>query len=93
MTIFEKYLNYFITRPLLKFKLNRVGYKFRFGYSSNLECAESFSFGDSFYSGPYGYFSSNKDTPVIIGSYVMFGPYCKIIGGNHNISWINGVME
>jgi hypothetical protein len=37
-------------------------------------------------------FFSNKETPVVIGSDVMFGPYCKVIGGNHDIDWANGTM-
>lgn len=92
MIFLNKVINRFFTRPLLKSRLNRCGTNFRIGYSSNLECPESFSIADNFFSGPYSYLSSNKETPVIIGSNVMLGPDCKIIGGNHNTSWPDGPM-
>ncbi len=92
MIFIKKILNRLVIRPWLRANLNSVGNNFRFGYSSNMECPKSFSVGDDFFSGPYTYFSSNKDTMISIGSKVMFGPYCKVIGGNHNISWVDGQM-
>lgn len=90
--LLRKIFNVLFVRPILKSKLESVGDNFRFGYSSNLESPQSFSIGDNFFSGPYGYFSSNKDTRITIGSNVMFGPYCKVIGGNHNTTWPYGPM-
>jgi acetyltransferase-like isoleucine patch superfamily enzyme len=69
-----------------------VGKDFRIGFGSTLKPACAFSIGNNFFSGPYGYFSSNKETAITIGSDVMFGPHCKVIGGNHNTSWPGGPM-
>lgn len=92
MSILKKIINRVLTRPLLKRSLQGVGKNFRMGYSGEINCPNSFLFGHNFFSGPHCYFSSNKDTPIIIGSDVMFGPDCKIIGGNHNIDWDEGRM-
>jgi acetyltransferase-like isoleucine patch superfamily enzyme len=89
---FNKILNRIWYRNYLRRRLRSVGRNFRFGYGGNLECPQSYVIGHNFFSGPYGYFSTNKDTVVVIGDDVMFGPYCKIIGGNHNINWSGGRM-
>ena len=39
--------------------------------------------GDDFYCGPNFYYSSNKFSSVTIGDGVMFGPFVRIISGNH----------
>jgi len=35
---------------------------------------------------------TNKFSPVKIGADVMFGPYCKIIGGNHDYTYSKGPL-
>lgn len=80
-------LNKLVFRPLIKFQLHKVGTNFKMGYSSEILNTQFFTFGDNFYSGPYGYFVTNKNNPVVIGDCVMFGPFCKIIGGNHDTSY------
>ncbi|MEL0651807.1 acyltransferase [Algibacter sp. TI.3.09] len=82
-----KLLNKFVNRPLLKFRLKACGKNFRIGYSSELKNPKNFTFEDNFFSGPYGYFVTNEFIPVKIGNHVMFGPFCKIFGGNHNIKY------
>lgn len=79
--------NKYIYRPVTKLLLGKCGLNFKLGYSSELLNPKYFEIGDNFYSGPYGYFVTNKNNPVQIGNSVMFGPYCKIIGGNHNKSY------
>jgi acetyltransferase-like isoleucine patch superfamily enzyme len=64
-----------------------MGKKFRIGYNSVILKPQHFTIGDFFYSGPYSFFSTNEYNPVIIGDYVMFGPFCAIQGGNHDISF------
>jgi len=76
--------NKFIYRNIIKARLKQVGCNFKLGYSSELINPKYFSIGDNFYSGPYGYFVTNKNNPVEIGNAVMFGPGCKILGGNHD---------
>lgn len=87
-----KILNFLISRPILKSRLKSVGNNFKFGYMSELRNPQYFSIGHNFYSGPYGYFVTNKHIPVFIGNNVMFGPFCKIFGGNHNIKFTEGHM-
>lgn len=71
-------------RPFLKRRLKLVGVNFKFGYSSELINPHLFEIGSNFFCGPYTYFVTGKNHPVTIGNYVMFGPFCKIIGGNHD---------
>jgi maltose O-acetyltransferase len=85
--LFQKITNRFIYRPFLKIKLKKVGANFRIGYCSEIKNPSYFSFGDNFYSGPFSYFGTNKNNPVFIGDYVMFGPRCIIQGGNHDIEY------
>ncbi len=92
LVFLKKINNRLIYLPYLKSKLNQSGRNFRFGYGGVVNCPSSFSFGNDFFCGPWAYFSSNKKTKIIIGDKVMFGPYCKIIGGNHNIEWNGGAM-
>ena len=89
----RKIFNRFFYRPYLRRKLCYAGSNFRLGYSGIINCPESFSIGENFFTGPFAYFSSNKDTAISIGSDVMFGPSCKVIGGNHNITWVGGSMS
>ncbi|SHI94556.1 acyltransferase [Aquimarina spongiae] len=79
--------NIFIYRPYLKWKLNFCGKNFKFGYASELRNPQFFRIGDNFYSGPYGYFVTNKYIPVEIGNHIMFGPFCKIFGGDHDLEY------
>lgn len=79
--------NKFIYRNLIKARLKKVGRNFKLGYSSELLNPQCFTVGDNFYSGPYGYFVTNRNNPVEIGNAVMFGPGCKILGGNHDPSY------
>jgi len=57
----------------MKMKLQHVGKNFRLGYHSEILNPEFFSIEDNFFSGPFGYFATNKNNPVYIGKYVMFG--------------------
>lgn len=92
----EKYLlillNRLATRPLTKMSLRRAGKRFKLAYGSILNNAENIVIGDDFYAGPFFYSSTSKDALIRIGSKVMFGPGCKVIGGNHNIGWDQGHM-
>ena len=85
--ITQKILNKFIYRPLLKRKLKKVGDNFRLGYFSEILNPQYFEFGHSFYCGPFSFFGTNKNNPVKIGNYVMFGPRCIIQGGNHDATY------
>jgi acetyltransferase-like isoleucine patch superfamily enzyme len=85
--IIYKILNILINRPMLRFKLAKCGKNFKFGYHSELRNPSYFSIGENFFSGPYGYFVTNKHIPVSIGDHVMFGPYCKIFGGDHDLQY------
>ena len=85
--IFHKILNKFVYRPFLKIKLKKVGNDFRLGYLSEILNPQYFEFGDNFYCGPFAFFGTNKNYPVIIGNYVMFGPRCIIQGGNHDTAY------
>jgi acetyltransferase-like isoleucine patch superfamily enzyme len=86
-TIIYKIYNILFNRPLLKLKLKKCGKNFKFGYRSELKNAQFFSIGDNFFSGPYGYFVTNKFIPVEIGNDVMFGPFCKMFGGDHDLKY------
>ena len=80
----QKIINKFLYRPYVKRKLKSVGKNFRLGFYSEILNPSSFTIGDNFYSGPFSYFGTNKNNPVFIGDYVMFGPRCIIQGGNHD---------
>lgn len=73
--------NKLIYRNIISKKLNKVGNNFKLGYSSEVVNPEYFSIGDNFFTGPKAFFSTNKN------NHVMFGPDCKIIGGNHDIEF------
>lgn len=83
----HRVINVIFNRPFVKLKLKRVGSNFKFGYASEIKNPQYFSVGDNFYSGPYGYFVTNKYIPVSIGDDIMFGPFCKIFGGDHDIKF------
>lgn len=85
--IFDKLYNKFVYRPYLKCKLKYVGKEFKFGYCSEFLNPQFFTIGDFFYCGPFAYFGTNKNNPVVIGDYVMFGPKCIIQGGNHDVNF------
>lgn len=87
--ILYKLLNVFFNRPILKFKLKNCGNNFKIGYKSELKNPQYFTIGSNFFSGPYGYFVTNKHIPVIIGNHVMFGPFCKIFGGDHDMEYLD----
>jgi acetyltransferase-like isoleucine patch superfamily enzyme len=80
-------INILFNRPLIKMRLKKVGSNFKFGYRSEILNPLFFSIGDNFYSGPYGYFVTNKHIPVFIGNDIMFGPFCKIFGGDHDLKF------
>ena len=84
---FYKIINIIFNRTYLKYKLKKCGSNFKYGYHSELINPQYFSIGNDFFSGPYGYFTTNEYILVIIGDDVMFGPYCKIFGGNHDIKY------
>lgn len=83
-----KIINIIVNRPFLRFKLNDCGRNFKLGYRSELRNPQYFSIGDNFFSGPYGYFVTNRHIPVNIGDNIMFGPFCKIFGGDHDLKYI-----
>ena len=85
--IIYRLINILFNRPVLKMKLAKVGTNFKFGYRSEIRNPQYFTFGNNFYSGPYGYFVTNKYIPVIIGDDIMFGPFCKIFGGDHDLGY------
>lgn len=86
-TLIFKIINIIVNRPLLRSKLNKCGKNFKIGYRTELRNPEYFSIGDNFFSGPYGYFVTNKYIPVVIGNDIMFGPFCKIFGGDHDLKY------
>jgi|SRR5690554_1644785 len=76
--IFEKLFNRYIYRKIVSKKLKQVGCNFKLGYFSELLNPQYFTIGNHFYSGPFSFFGTNKNNPVEIGDYVMFGPRCII---------------
>lgn len=93
MKLLSLIYNRLFYRPILRCRLGRVGESFRFGYSSELINPQFFHIGRNFFSGPYGYYSTNEYGRVTIGDNVMFGPRCMIIGGNHDYRWTQGHMS
>lgn len=85
--LFQRLFNLLVYRPWLRRRLARVGANFRLGRSSTLLNPACFSIGHHFFSGPFSYFGTNSNNPVVIGDYVMFGPGCTIQGGNHDIGY------
>jgi acetyltransferase-like isoleucine patch superfamily enzyme len=92
MNLLAVLYNKLVYRPWLRCRLHRVGKGFRIGYSSELRRPHLFNIGDNFFTGPHCYFASNAFSPVTIGADVMLGPYCKIIGGNHDSAYTKGVL-
>ncbi|WP_299244495.1 acyltransferase [uncultured Aquimarina sp.] len=86
-SIIFRIINILINRPFWRIRLKKCGRNFKIGYSSELKNPQFFSIGNNFFSGPHGYFVTNKAIPVSIGDHVMFGPFCRILGGNHNIKF------
>jgi acetyltransferase-like isoleucine patch superfamily enzyme len=93
LKILSVFYNKFIYRPMVRRKLQSVGVNFRLGYHSELLNPHLFNIGDNFFSGPYCYFVTNQYSPVRICDNVMFGPHCKIIGGNHDYTWTKGYLN
>lgn len=85
--LLEKLYNKLFYRPYLQNKFMSCGRNFRLGYHSEIKNPHFFTIGDNFYAGPYSYFVTNKNNKVNIGDFVMFGPKCNIIGGNHDYSF------
>lgn len=92
MNILNIIFNKFFYRPFIKSRARKTGRRFRLGFSSIVNNPHMFAFGDEFFSGPFCYFSTSKVAMVNIGDSVMFGPGCKVIGGNHNMAWSGGHM-
>jgi acetyltransferase-like isoleucine patch superfamily enzyme len=92
MKILALIFNKFIYRNIIKRKLKKVGSNFRFGYSSELLNPQFFEIGNNFFTGPYTYFVTNRNHLVTIGNDVMFGPFCKIIGGSHDSKFTKNHM-
>lgn len=82
--------NKFVYRPIIRYRLKKVGKHFRLGYGSEIINPQLFTIGDNLFTGPYCYFVTNEWSPVTIGAQVMCGPYVKIIGGNHDIHFTGG---
>lgn len=92
MILFSRIYNVLFFRNYLRLKLKKCGLKFKIGHRSEVYNPQMFSIGNYFFAGPYSYFVTNSDNPVVIGDYVMFGPFCKIIGGNHNTKYTDNHM-
>lgn len=92
MDILAVLYNKMIYRPFIRFRLKHVGQRFRLGYSSEWLHPEHFHIGDNYFTGPHCYLGTNEFSPVRIGSDVMFGPYCKLIGGNHDYRYTKGAL-
>jgi acetyltransferase-like isoleucine patch superfamily enzyme len=84
--------NKIVYRPVIRLRLKAVGRRFRLGYASEVINPHLFSFGDNVFTGPHCYFVTNEYSPVKIGNHVMFGPYCKIVGGNHDYRYAGGPL-
>lgn len=87
MSIIYIAYNRLFYKPFIKTKINKVGSNFKLGHNSEILSPKNFFIGNDFYAGPFSYFSTNDNCPVIIGNAVMFGPGCKILGGNHDIKY------
>ena len=92
MIFFLRLYNVLFYRLYLRLKLKNCGKSFKIGHASEINNPQMFSIGDYFFAGPYSYFVTNTNNPVVIGNFVMFGPFCKIIGGNHNIKYTENHM-
>ncbi len=92
MDLFAVIYNKLIYRPFARQRLRQVGCRFRLGYSSELLHPELFSIGNNFFTGPHCYLATNEFSPVRIGADVMFGPHCKLIGGNHDYTYTKGAI-
>jgi acetyltransferase-like isoleucine patch superfamily enzyme len=92
MDILAVLYNKFLYRPYVRRRLKHAGRGFRLGYSSEFLQPGLFQIGDNFFTGPHCYFDTNEFSPVRIGDDVMFGPYCKLIGGNHDYSYTKGPL-
>lgn len=86
------FYNRLLYRPYVRSRLKHAGSDFRLGYSSEFLRPELFHVGNNFFTGPHCYFDTNQFSPVRIGDDVMFGPYCKLIGGNHDYSYTKGPL-
>lgn len=92
MDILAVFYNKLLYRPYVRSRIKHVGRNFRLGYSSEFLRPELFRVGNNFFTGPHCYFDTNQFSPVRIGDDVMFGPYCKLIGGNHDYSYAKGPL-
>lgn len=92
MDILAVIYNKLMYRPFVRHRLKHVGCRFRLGYSSELLHPELFSIGNNFFTGPHCYLATNEFSPVRIGADVMLGPYCKLIGGNHDYTYTKGAL-
>lgn len=70
---------------MARIRLGFSGRNCRLGPNFYISPYESFFIGDNFFSGPNGYFTGNNRCKVTIGKKVMFGPFVKIVAGNHNM--------
>lgn len=87
------FFNKIMFRPYISLRLSSCGNNFRLGYSSTVNNPQKIKIGDNFFTGPFGYISTNKNIEIIIGNDVMIGPCCKLIAGNHNIRDVRTTMN
>ena len=93
MILISRIYNILFFRPFIRFKLKKAGKNLKIGHNSEFYNPQFFEIGNDFFSGPYSYFVTNKNNPVKIGDSVMFGPFCKIIGGNHDLKYNKNHMR
>lgn len=93
MILISRIYNRLIFRTFVRFKLKKAGRNIKIGHNSEFYNPNYFEIGDDFFAGPYSYFVTNKNNPVQIGNSVMFGPFCKIIGGNHDLKFNKNHMR
>lgn len=93
MDILAVLYNKLLYRPYVRRRLKHAGRGFRLGYASEFLQPGLFRIGNNFFTGPHCYFDTNQFSPVRIGDDVMFGPYCKLIGGNHDYSYTKGPLS
>jgi acetyltransferase-like isoleucine patch superfamily enzyme len=68
-----------------KHKFSKCGKRVIFNPASSNITYSSVEIGNNVFLGGYAWFSSSKEKPIRIGSYVLFGPRVTILCGNHNI--------
>ncbi|WP_447746942.1 acyltransferase [Pseudomonas nicosulfuronedens] len=88
-----KSLSKLYIRTAAKIWLLHHGGNIRIGYSSHIKGFRNISIGKNFFSGPHLYLNTNNISNIFIGNDVMFGPFVKVISGNHVIDYKYGPIN